>query len=109
MEKRVKSRFSHRQFFLYPVLPIEEFPFLDYAIQVISRHLRLPHKGWNFISKEKQEEWNNDLKLFLENKKFKAILQRIIDINNTEAIIKNILVRIDLITLFQMIILSIFR
>ncbi|CAH0551731.1 unnamed protein product [Brassicogethes aeneus] len=92
LEKRVKSRFSHRQFFLFPGQEDENKSNLDLYLEKIEYYLKLP--GSLKISAASKKAWNSNLEDIMNEKKFKNILQRIIDIDLSVHTLKNILIRI---------------
>ncbi|KAJ8985937.1 hypothetical protein NQ317_010694 [Molorchus minor] len=93
LEKRVKSRFSHRQVFLFPCdenINIESH--LDHMLKRIEYYLMIPEdlKMNSMIKKQ----WNTDLKNLLVDKKFKNVIQRLADIDLNERTLKNILFKV---------------
>lgn len=92
LEKRVKSRFSHRQIFLF-VGQNENSGIsnLEHTLSRIETYLKLP-EGKLKVSKQVIQAWNKDLQLLLKNKKFKNCIQRIVDVDLSERSVKNILV-----------------
>ncbi|GAB6032063.1 origin recognition complex subunit 4 [Chamberlinius hualienensis] len=69
LEKRVKSRFSHRQILLFPKFTFEDF------LQLTERILQLEDVYHSkFASK-----WNNNIKKLLQNDSTKAILRKLFD------------------------------
>ncbi|KAJ8925772.1 hypothetical protein NQ315_009620 [Exocentrus adspersus] len=93
LEKRVKSRFSHRQFFLFPCEEnVKTVCHLDYALRRIERYLYIPDDV--DIDNTLKKQWNRNIRNLLGNKRFKAVIQRLADIDICERTLKNILVQI---------------
>ncbi|XP_066143844.1 origin recognition complex subunit 4 [Euwallacea fornicatus] len=90
LEKRVKSRFSHRQMFLYPG-PSEdsEKSDLEFALERIKWYLQVPEKEHILGRKE----WNNSIEVLVNNKDFQGAVQRLIDLDLNENTLKNILMK----------------
>lgn len=88
-EKRVKSRFSHRQIFLFPG-NCEDVTYLDQRLNVIKKLLILEDKDCKcaFL-----KEWNKAVASIINNKKFKQLMQNLLDIDASDQTIKNVLVR----------------
>lgn len=93
-EKRVKSRFSHRQIFLFAgTESSDQGPLdLDHALKHIEYYFRIPNNASVKISAKLKKQWNTDLEILLKEKKFRNIIQRLIDIDSTEVSLKNLLV-----------------
>lgn len=89
LEKRVKSRFSHRQFFLFPG-DCEDVSHLDQRLNQIQRMLMVDDK----ISKQikAKKDWNKSVEALVSNKKFKQLMQNLLDIDTSDQTIKNVLV-----------------
>ncbi|XP_044294153.1 origin recognition complex subunit 4 [Varanus komodoensis] len=66
MEKRVKSRFSHRQIYL-----MNSFDFKKY-LNICKEQLSLPPE---FPEKKFSQKWNKNIQSFLEDKKVQDVLQ----------------------------------
>lgn len=94
LEKRVKSRFSHRQMFIYPG-PEDESKInqLDSVLVHIKWYLEIPYKARIKISENRRKEWNQALDLLLKDKKFKNIIQRLIDLELNFNSIKHFLLK----------------
>ncbi|XP_057655982.1 origin recognition complex subunit 4 [Diorhabda carinulata] len=92
LEKRVKSRFSHRQIFVFPNVS-DANKSLDYLLHKIKYYLTVPDYN-NKISKNSKKSWNSSIENLLTNKKFQSIVQRLADIDITERTLKNILINI---------------
>lgn len=93
LEKRVKSRFSHRQIFLFPGNEDSQISSLDNKIAQVTNYLTLsePSKQDN-LSIAVKKQWNKMVHCLTENKKFKSLIQRLIDIDMDEQTLKNVLV-----------------
>ncbi|XP_037572738.1 origin recognition complex subunit 4-like [Dermacentor silvarum] len=72
LEKRVKSRFSHRQLHLFPNFSFEEY------LGIMIDHLSLPG---NFPNKKLREEWNASVKAFAQESAVRTALQRLYSTN----------------------------
>nr|CAH7713286.1 unnamed protein product [Callosobruchus chinensis] len=96
LEKRVKSRFSHRQIFLLPhESQTSKSDGLDAALDRIEDYLRLPEESMKLkINNAAAKQWNKNLTNLLKDKKFKNVIQRLIDIDNSEAMLKDFLVKV---------------
>lgn len=93
LEKRVKSRFSHRQIFLFLGQDENsEKSNLDYSLSRIQNYLKLPDDGNLKLNKSEIQHWNKALEKLLKEKKFKNCIQRIVDVDLSERTLKNILV-----------------
>lgn len=93
LEKRVKSRFSHRQIFLFPGPEIvSKTTDLEHAISHINYYLKIDNSTNSKILTKMKKEWNLNLDALLENKKFRNIIERLVDVDNSEAALKNLLV-----------------
>lgn len=90
----MKSRFSHRQIFLFPgpETSTEKNSNLDHALNHIEHYLKIPNKTNVKISEKAKKQWNCDLETIIQDKKFRKIIQRLVHIDNTEATLKNLLV-----------------
>nr|CAI5822511.1 unnamed protein product [Callosobruchus analis] len=96
LEKRVKSRFSHRQIFL---LPNESQSLKSDALQVtlnkIEQYLRLPEDSIKLkINSSLIKQWSKNLTNLVNDKKFKNVIQRLTDIDNSDAMLKDFLVKV---------------
>lgn len=89
MEKRVKSRFSHRQIFLFPT---DSEKSLDYALEKLEYYLIISENFGYKINPEVKNKWNSNVHNILKDKKFKNIIQRLVEIDTSERTLKNILV-----------------
>ncbi|KAJ8953034.1 hypothetical protein NQ314_007408 [Rhamnusium bicolor] len=92
LEKRVKSRFSHRQFFLFPCEEDSKESPLDHTIKRIECYLSLPENSRLKINGAVRKQWNTILKALLEDKKFRSTIQRLVDVDLNERTLRNILV-----------------
>lgn len=72
LEKRVKSRFSHRQLHLFPSFSFEEY------LGIMVDHLSLPA---SFANKRLTEEWNNSVKDFAQEGAVKTAMRRLYSTN----------------------------
>lgn len=72
LEKRVKSRFSHRQLHLFPSFSFEEY------LGIMVDHLSLPA---SFANKRLTEEWNNSVKAFAQEGAVKTAMRRLYSTN----------------------------
>lgn len=93
LEKRVKSRFSHRQVFLFP----EETEHygdsdLDMCIDKIEYYLTFTNCLKSDLPGNYKLQWNNGILKLLNDKKFKILIQRFMDIDGSERVLKNMLV-----------------
>ncbi|KAF7275706.1 hypothetical protein GWI33_011349, partial [Rhynchophorus ferrugineus] len=62
LEKRVKSRFSHRQMFLYPGPGEDEsLNDLDFTLNILKWYLELPDKASMKIKSAVKKEWNKSI------------------------------------------------
>ncbi|XP_018577250.1 origin recognition complex subunit 4 isoform X2 [Anoplophora glabripennis] len=92
LEKRVKSRFSHRQYFLYPCKEdCDYISRLEHTLTKIEYYLSLPEDMKFKINSTLKKQWNKTLKGLLADKKFRAVIQRLVDIDLNERTLKNIL------------------
>lgn len=92
LEKRVKSRFSHRQFFLH--LGREEnstLSNLDHRLKRLEQFLLIPKNNTDFTTNYKTQ-WNSNIKNLLKDKNFICSMQRLLDIDLSETTLKNVLV-----------------
>ncbi|XP_050297559.1 origin recognition complex subunit 4 [Anthonomus grandis grandis] len=94
LEKRVKSRFSHRQMFLYSG-PEEksEISDIDFALNRIKWYLEIPNKAEIKISTIVRDQWNSHIQSLIVDKKFRNVIERLIDIDLNENMLRNILVK----------------
>lgn len=93
LEKRVKSRFSHRQIFLFPG-GSENASHLDQRLSLIQNFLTLDDKG---CRKEKiaasfKNDWNKNIEVLVTSKKFRQLMQHLLDVDTTDQTIKNVMV-----------------
>ncbi|KAJ8960326.1 hypothetical protein NQ318_004060, partial [Aromia moschata] len=95
LEKRVKSRFSHRQIFLFPCDNGDNTEStLDRTLKRIEYYLLIPEKSKVNINSATKKHWNKNVKALLEEKKFKNAIQRLVDIDLNERTLKNILFKV---------------
>ncbi|KAF2889743.1 hypothetical protein ILUMI_16430 [Ignelater luminosus] len=89
-EKRVKSRFSHRQIFLFSTHGDDiAIPSINQRIDRISNFLLLTNN--NDFSSTYFAQWNKNIKQLMKDKKFICSMQRLLDISENEEITKNIM------------------
>lgn len=93
LEKRVKSRFSHRQIFLFPGPESSDISNLKHALDHIEYYLKISNPAEN-ISMKAKKQWNSELETLLKDKKFANVIQRLVDIDNSEVTLKNLLVNL---------------
>ncbi|XP_072382654.1 origin recognition complex subunit 4 isoform X1 [Diabrotica undecimpunctata] len=94
LEKRVKSRFSHRQIFLVAG-PTDPNKALEYMLDRVRYYLVLPDKCRSDLSKSFKKNWNETIvEKLIKDKKFKQLIQRLVDIDVNESTLKNILIKI---------------
>lgn len=72
LEKRVKSRFSHRQLHLFPSFSFEEY------LGIMVDHLSLPA---GFGNKRLTEEWNRSVKAFAQEGAVRTAMRRLYSTN----------------------------
>lgn len=90
LEKRVKSRFSHRQIFLFPG-NCGENSLLEQRLKQIENLLLLEEKN-NKLKSAFQRDWNKTIEAVINNKKFKTLMQNLLDVDTSEQTFKNVLV-----------------
>jgi hypothetical protein len=90
LEKRVKSRFSHRQIFLF--LGEESGNNLDHRLERLQQFLLIPSDAKLDVTPSFKKLWNNHIDLLLRDKNFKNAMQRLLDLDLSEKSLKNILV-----------------
>lgn len=88
LEKRVKSRFSHRQIFLFP----GGKSLLEQRLKLIENLLLLEENNYKQPKTAYQKDWNKTIETLINNKKFKTLIQNLLDVDTSEQTIKNILV-----------------
>ncbi|KAK4884660.1 hypothetical protein RN001_000931 [Aquatica leii] len=84
-EKRVKSRFSHRQIFLF-----SENNQIENRLQRIKDLLCLKHN--EELSKNYVDEWNKAIQQLLKDKKFRNLMQRMLHVDSSDQTLKNMLI-----------------
>lgn len=92
LEKRVKSRFSHRQIFLF--LGNDDSQ-LDRRIERLRQFLLIPNSEKLDVKPAFKKHWNLQINSLMEDKNFKSLMQRVLDLDLSETCLKNILVRFD--------------
>lgn len=65
---------------------------LEHALSHIKYYLQITNNTSVRISNKTQKQWNSELETLLKDKKFRNIIQRLINIDNTEVALKNLLV-----------------
>lgn len=89
----MKSRFSHRQIFLFPGHVDSSVSLLDNKInQVINYLLVSEFDNQEVLPLALKKPWNNMIRYLTENMKFRTLMQRLIDIDMDEQTLKNLLV-----------------
>ncbi|GJQ78431.1 putative component of the origin recognition complex (ORC) that binds origins of replication [Trypoxylus dichotomus] len=92
LEKRVKSRFSHRQVFLFPEDSSDLGDSdLDVYLDNIEYYLSFTNDFKCDLPTNYKRKWNNTILTLTSDKKLKTLLQRLMDIDSNERILKNIL------------------
>ncbi|KAI4467429.1 origin recognition complex subunit 4 [Holotrichia oblita] len=92
LEKRVKSRFSHRQVFLFAEdTKNSGDTTLDLYLDNIENYLLFTNDFKCNMPAEYKRQWNNSILKLTSNKRFKILIQRLLDIDSNECILKNIL------------------
>ncbi|KAF9437902.1 origin recognition complex subunit 4 [Entomortierella beljakovae] len=87
LEKRVKSRFSHRQYYTFPPSSFHDYlEICEGALLISPADLELDTKDGTLIGSDVQEkekfikEFNHRVKILLEDNSFAKIIQRIFDL-----------------------------
>lgn len=94
LEKRVKSRFSHRQIFLFPGKKDDSISeALENRISRVRYYLSLPENKDCVLPISHKKQWNKSIKILTEDKKFRNLMQWLLDVDTSEHTLKNILVR----------------
>ncbi|XP_017784040.1 PREDICTED: origin recognition complex subunit 4 [Nicrophorus vespilloides] len=86
LEKRVKSRFSHRQYFLYAGGENAEVDGLNLRMEKIRNLLTINNNKSNIVN-----NWNKSVSKLCSDKKFRTLNQRLMDIDLNERTLKNVL------------------
>ncbi|KAK9679739.1 AAA ATPase domain [Popillia japonica] len=95
LEKRVKSRFSHRQIYLFAEdTKNSGDTTLDLYLDNIENYLLFTNDFKCNLPPEYKRQWNNSIIKLTSNKRFKILIQRLIDIDSNDSILKNILTMI---------------
>ncbi|KAF5305656.1 hypothetical protein FQA39_LY18967 [Lamprigera yunnana] len=84
-EKRVKSRFSHRQIFLF-----SKQNGIKQRMERVQNLLSL--KPTTNLSKSYVKGWNKSIQDLIEKKEFQSLMQRILNIDPSEQTLKNMIV-----------------
>ncbi|KAG8226295.1 hypothetical protein J437_LFUL002734 [Ladona fulva] len=87
LEKRVRSRFSHRQILLLPEEG-EENTFTKIASDLLT----LPKSKVKHVHKKAIEHWNTSIKKLFSNVEVVSVLEQLMDISKSERILRNFLV-----------------
>ncbi|KAG5863340.1 hypothetical protein JTB14_000249 [Gonioctena quinquepunctata] len=93
LEKRVKSRFSHRQIFLFPKQD-EAQSDLQHMLDKLERYLILPNSPILKINATAKKLWNTNIRCLLDDKKFKSIIQRLAEMDTSDRTLRNVLIKI---------------
>lgn len=93
LEKRVKSRFSHRQIFIFPGRS-EQVSHLHQRLGRIRAFLTLDDENCKAekVSNAFKNDWNRSVEGLIASKKFKQLMQDLLEIDTSDQTIKNILV-----------------
>ncbi|XP_970921.2 origin recognition complex subunit 4 [Tribolium castaneum] len=89
LEKRVKSRFSHRQIFLF--LGNDNENHLDQRLARLQKYFLVPIQQSLNIVPSFKKQWNSSVHTLLKDRNFKSLMQRLIDLDLSERSLKNIL------------------
>lgn len=93
LEKRVKSRFSHRQILLFLGKDEDEKKSeLDYRLERLRQFLLIPKTTKLAFSATFRKEWNAHIEDLLEKSNFRNLMERLLDVDLSERVMKNILV-----------------
>lgn len=95
LEKRVKSRYSHRQILLYPNDHDDEDNLLEANIENITSSLSIGSfycQAKHNLSSSCVNQWNKQIQELMKNKSFRSIIQRLMDIDVTKNQLKIALV-----------------
>lgn len=95
LEKRVKSRFSHRQYFLFPGSS-DDVSHLDQRLNQTLALLMLDDKSCKRekVKVASQRDWNGSVDTLINNKKFRQLMHDLLEVDTTDQTIKNVLVSI---------------
>ncbi|XP_044744533.1 origin recognition complex subunit 4 [Coccinella septempunctata] len=96
LEKRVKSRYSHRQIFLFSDTN-DENAMLEYTLENIKTILSLKSSDSiinNNLSTSSITKWNKQVQQLVKDKSFKSAIQRLVDIDISKNQFKNMLISI---------------
>lgn len=94
-EKRVKSRFSHRQIFLFPGHSKDNKSSFELRTQRVKQLLTYTDNLTKEDSKKfgsDVKQWNKDIENLVKDKKFLDTMQQMYDITVDERDLKNLLV-----------------
>ncbi|XP_076366862.1 origin recognition complex subunit 4 isoform X2 [Tachypleus tridentatus] len=83
LEKRVRSRFSHRQLYLF-----NQYNFTDY-MNIVKKLLQLPE---DFSDLLQRNQWNEHIEKLLEERGVKSVLRRQFETNKSISNLKKLLV-----------------
>lgn len=90
-EKRVKSRFSHRQIFLFAGVDRADVTELDLRLEKIREVLSVENESKSDLPSSFAKEWNKHVKKLVGDKNFAQIMERLMYIDNKPQTLKNIL------------------
>lgn len=93
LEKRVKSRFSHRQIFLFSEANNQDEK-LDLYISKVKYLLSIQHLADKSLKSDAKREWNAAIEKLVANKKFILLMERLWNTDVNQCILNNILVLI---------------
>jgi origin recognition complex subunit 4 len=86
LEKRVKSRFSHRQVFLFPKIEFDDY------LEIFSSLVSLPLSDDRISSFTNCKEWNKQIEELLHDKEVLELLRRLFDHSSNYYIMKQFVV-----------------
>lgn len=92
LEKRIKSRFSSRQIFLFPSSDNEIQVLLDEKTKIIKNLLSITKN--EKIPSSFQKKWNGHISDLIESKRFQSVIERFLEIDISRASLNNSLVLI---------------
>ncbi|KAK9873813.1 hypothetical protein WA026_002171 [Henosepilachna vigintioctopunctata] len=95
LEKRIKSRFSHRQIFTFADTHSDENQLFEAQLKNVNELLTIA-KSVKGLSTSYKNNWNKHIQDLMKNKQMKNIIQRLIDINIDKNCLKNFLTSVIL-------------
>lgn len=96
LEKRIKSRFSHRQVLLFPHQGQScDISSPDYCIGKIEKFLLIGENAKLKVDVDKINKWNKSVKKLVRDDKFRSVIRRALEIDLGTRMLKNMLVRND--------------